>query len=334
MQRRLSPGDGELVASLDPSSRAHLSTVQFSYPLKLIVPARRFLPAVQCAYVIGYGGGLVAGDRVRLRVEVGHGATLVLLTQGSTKVFKVRPGRYLTAPELSESSTTQQLYRLSVLPSATLVVLPAPVTCFSRARYAQRQAVRLADASSSLVLLDWYTSGRMALGGGDNGEAWEFERYKSENEVWLGGRRIAKDVLLLEDETPSPPTAIAAGGGEQSDGHAAAAQPQQQQQPETTYRARAAPYACYATLFLFGPACTGILASVAAEFAALVQHKQRAPFSLVWSFSPLAGHPAGGGIARCAGDSTEAVREWVTHVLQQGGIEDIIGRDLWKSAFS
>ncbi|GAA5911537.1 hypothetical protein JCM8208_006867 [Rhodotorula glutinis] len=334
MQRRLSPGDGLLRCSLDPSSRAHLSDVQFSYPLKVIVPARRFLPRVQCAYIIGYGGGLVAGDRVRLKVEVDEGATLVLLTQGSTKVFKVRPGRYLNAPALSETSTTQQLFRLSVAPSSTLVLLPAPVTCFSRARYTQRQVVRLADASSSLVLLDWYTCGRMGMAAGaghgqedvEGGEEWEFERYRSENEVWLGERRIAKDVLLLEDELP-PPTA--------EDDPPTSSLPHEPAARATTYRPRVAPYSCYATLFLFGPSCAALLASIEAEFAALVQHKQRAPFSLVWSYSPLA-LPGGlkGGIARCAGDSTEAVREWVTHVLGQGGIEDLVSRDLWKGAFS
>ncbi|GAA5834071.1 hypothetical protein JCM9279_004207 [Rhodotorula babjevae] len=334
MQRRLSPGDGLLRCSLDPSSRAHLSDVQFSYPLKVIVPARRFLPRVQCAYIIGYGGGLVAGDRVRLKVEVDEGATLVLLTQGSTKVFKVRPGRYLNAPTLSETSTTQQLFRLSVAPSSTLVLLPAPVTCFSRARYTQRQVVRLAEPSSSLILLDWYTCGRMGMAAGpdqgEGGEEWEFERYRSENEVWLGDRRIAKDVLLLEDEAPPPPWSSAAADDESTSSPAHEPLPH-----TTTYRPRVAPYSCYATLFLLGPSCTALLASIEAEFAALVQHKQRAPFSLVWSFSPLA-LPGGlkGGIARCAGDSTEAVREWVTHVLGQGGIEDLVSRDLWKGAFS
>lgn len=383
MQRRLSPGDGLLRCSLDPSSRAHLSDVQFSYPLKVIVPARRFLPRVQCAYIIGYGGGLVAGDRVRLKVEVDEGATLVLLTQGaslaftrapaaslaslatapdssscsrdgratassptwtltlshsptgSTKVFKVRPGHYLNAPTLSETSTTQQLFRLSVAPSSTLVLLPAPVTCFSRARYTQRQVVRLADPSSSLILLDWYTCGRMGMAAGADqgdggGEEWEFERYRSENEVWLGERRIAKDVLLLEDEAPSPPSSTTADNDPSS--FALAHEPVAH---TTTYRPRVAPYSCYATLFLFGPSCAALLVSVEREFAALVQHKQRAPFSLVWSFSPLA-LPGGlkGGIARCAGDSTEAVRDWATHVLGQGGIEDLVSRDLWKGAFT
>lgn len=82
MNSRLAPGDGSLTVSLDNRSDAHFSSIQFSYPLKLIVPKRRFLPGVQAVYVLSYGGGLVAGDRVRLKGEVERGATLVMLTQG------------------------------------------------------------------------------------------------------------------------------------------------------------------------------------------------------------------------------------------------------------
>lgn len=237
---------------------------------------------------------------------------------GSTKVFKVRPGQYLTAHAFNESKTSEQLYRLSVARSACLVLLPAPVTCFSHARYSQRQVVRLADASSSLVLLDWYTSGRMAYGE-EQGEEWEFEMYRSENEVWLGETRIAKDVLLLDDDRP--PGAVAGEG----DGLAHTA-------PPRTFYPRVAPYSCYAALFLFGPATAKLRAHLDTSFSSLAQYNLSRPFSLVWSYSPVSGHPGGGGIARCAGASTEAVKEWIEHMLVNGGIEEVIGRDLWKTA--
>jgi hypothetical protein len=83
MQSRLSPGDGLIVCALDNRRRAVFESTEFSYPLKLIVPRRTYLPGVQCIYVLGYGGGLVAGDRVRLKVEARRGTTLVLLTQGA-----------------------------------------------------------------------------------------------------------------------------------------------------------------------------------------------------------------------------------------------------------
>lgn len=60
-----------------------------------------------------------------------------------------------------------------------MVVIPDPVTCFSTARYYQKQIFRLVS-NSNLVLVDWITSGRHA-----NGETWDFEFYKSVNNVYL-----------------------------------------------------------------------------------------------------------------------------------------------------
>ncbi|GAA5904327.1 hypothetical protein JCM6882_003197 [Rhodosporidiobolus microsporus] len=345
MPPRLLPGDGQLVVSLDNQRRAVPETVDFSYPLKLIVPARRFLPRLQCVYVIGYGGGLVAGDRVRLKVDVKEGTTLVMLTQGSTKVFKTRPGRFLHAPSslppTSALTSTLQLYRLSVAPSSFLILLPAPVTCFSRSRYSQRQVVHLADETSSLVLLDWYTAGRVGMDDkhkGKGAENWKFERYRSENEVWLGERRIAKDVLLLEDENAPPPSAAEDPTRSPLDVLSPSPPPSADAPPhpahETTYSPRVSPYSCYATLFLFGPHTAPLLAALNRAFTALTHYKQPRPYSLVWSFSTLPGHPGGGGVARCAGAEAEQVREWVTHVLTEGGMGGMISEDLWRTAFS
>lgn len=79
---RLLPGEG-IVKLSKLVQTATFSDLQFSYPLKLIVPSRHFFDGIACAYVISYGGGLVAGDRVKLDVEVTEGSGLVLLTQGA-----------------------------------------------------------------------------------------------------------------------------------------------------------------------------------------------------------------------------------------------------------
>ncbi|KAK4703023.1 urease accessory protein, partial [Phenoliferia sp. Uapishka_3] len=193
-------------------------------------------------------------------------------------------------------------------PDSSLLLLPSPVTCFSRASYSQIQTFRLAQ-SSSLLLLDWYTSGRMSHAGG---EEWQFSRYRSRNEVWIENKLVAKDVLLLEDDNKAGPVTNGA--------------------QETSYLHRVAPYSCYATILLFGPKMAPILGHLRAAFANITQYKQSRPYSMLWSFSELEkGH---GGIARCAGDSTEAVKDWIVEVLKDGGIEGLIGADLWKCAFT
>jgi urease accessory protein len=156
------------------------------------------------------------------------------------------------------------------------------------------------------------------------GEAWEFDRYHSENEIWIKGRRIAKDVLLLEDEGDR-----STGGEEQQ------AEEEGRRSRETTYRHRVEPYSCYATLFLYGPETLEVRSYISKTFLSLTQYTQSRPFSLLWSYSTLEG---GGGIARCAGHSTEAVKDWVSELLEArkgpGGIEELMGKDLWKNALA
>ncbi|CAN0381034.1 unnamed protein product, partial [Ectocarpus sp. 4 AP-2014] len=50
----------------------------------------------------------------------------------------------------------------------------------------------------SLLLLDWYTAGRCAMG-----ERWVFERYATENRIQIGGRLVALDRLRMDrDDAP------------------------------------------------------------------------------------------------------------------------------------
>jgi hypothetical protein len=77
----------------------------------------------------------------------------VLTTQGSTKVYKRKR---------QEDICTQRL-ECTVAASAFIAILPGPVTCFRDANFDQKQIFRVA-AHGSLVLVDWYTSGREGYG--------------------------------------------------------------------------------------------------------------------------------------------------------------------------
>ncbi|KAJ2775076.1 hypothetical protein IWQ56_000291 [Coemansia nantahalensis] len=175
-----------------------VTTAASAYPLKIMTPRAAQAgpsaggPALHpvAAYLLTYGGGLVHGDTVTVHVCVEPQVALVLLTQGSTKVYRTR-GQ--PAPEEAAGQSVQTL-EIGVAAGALVCVLPDPVTCFEDARYSQRQRVRLA-AGASLVLLDWMTSGRMS-----RGERWCFARYFSVNAVCAEGGRLAiRDALLLDD---------------------------------------------------------------------------------------------------------------------------------------
>ena len=63
------------------------------YPLRLVTPKRVTAggpPGADCVwcYQIGFGGGLVAGDRAGVCVDVGDACAAALATQGTQKVYK------------------------------------------------------------------------------------------------------------------------------------------------------------------------------------------------------------------------------------------------------
>jgi urease accessory protein len=148
-------------------------------PLKLLTPRGH----AGCAHVVSstYGGGLLAGDRIALRVVAGPDTRCVLGTQASTKVYRSTDRR-----------TSAQSLDATIGVAAVLAVAPDPVTCFAGARYEQRQHFEL-EAGASLLLIDWLTSGRAA-----RGERWAFDYYRNETRIDVGGGCVARESMLLD----------------------------------------------------------------------------------------------------------------------------------------
>ncbi|CAN1828538.1 Urease accessory protein D [Linum perenne] len=133
------------------------------YPLKFILPNKVGASGVDAVwiYTLTYGGGIVS-------------------------VYKSLGSR-----------CSEQFLEARIGSDALLVVIPDPVTCFATARYAQKQVFRVV-AGSSLVLVDWITSGRH-----ESGEKWEFELYKSTNQIFMAADDdedlpLFIDTVLLE----------------------------------------------------------------------------------------------------------------------------------------
>ncbi|KAL7008375.1 hypothetical protein EMMF5_002104 [Cystobasidiomycetes sp. EMM_F5] len=99
-------------------------------------------------------------------------------------------------------------------------------------------------------------------------------------------------------------------------------------------RQRMADYACYATLVLFGPACTDLILHFDELTQGNTQYKLRKPEECVWSFSHIVQRSAsttGCGILRVAGIDTETVKFWLEK--QMGGLKKMIGEDIYKATW-
>lgn len=201
---------------------------------------------------------------------------------------------------------------VTIAPDSALFLLPDPVTCFRSASYTQVQTFHLAG-SASIALLDWVTSGRRSMG-----EDWDFLRYYSINEVFVEGRRVARDILLLDNPSLDTQTA-----SESCSSNPAS------RSPLRTLRDRLAPYSCYAMLLLYGPQTHGVVTDLQAKYRTISIFKRTAPERFLWSLTPV--DDGKGTVIRAAGVDTEDVKNWFRESLR--GLEAVVGIDEYRKVF-
>lgn len=186
-----SPGYGSIHLALLPPSTPVLKTLSYQYPLKLVAPAPLTYDGelVHTVFLLNYGGGLVAGDTINLKITLEPTTKLILLTQGTTKIFKTP-----SATTVSRQSMTADL-----APGSALCYFPDPVQPFEASAFEQKQIYILNSEDASLCVCDWVSEGRTA-----RGEKWRVWSYGSRNEVYLcsgEGRRklLLRDNIFLDE---------------------------------------------------------------------------------------------------------------------------------------
>jgi urease accessory protein len=306
-----------VVVSLLPSDTPVLQDLSYQYPLKLVAPdplppperehddASPAPKLVHTVFLLTYGGGIVAGDSIDLSVRLETQTRLVLLTQGSTKIFKT----------LDPDIISRQHMSVLIAPNAALVYLPDPVQPFAQTAFSQSQTYHLENGEGSLCVCDWVTSGRSA-----RGENWDLYEYKSRNEVWSlttkpdGGqqkRLLLRDNLILD-----------------SNG-----------QTEMLFSERMDSYSVFGTLILRGPVFLSLSKYFMDEFEALPRiggrdwgdsaerelppHEQRRAQrqqrekadGVIWSAASVRGFT----LVKFASTAVEGSRNWVRDMIKGEG---------------
>lgn len=135
----------------------------------------------------------MGGDRIKLDVTLEEHSRLVLVTQGSTKIFK-SPGRTVISA---------QTLNVTVGRGASVCYLPDPTQPFAESVYEQKQTFWVdPQGTSSLCVLDWVSEGRRA-----RGESWTLWSWKGRNEVREhihddrgSSRLLLRDAVTLNDD--------------------------------------------------------------------------------------------------------------------------------------
>ena len=127
-------------------------------------------------------GGVLAGDRLSLDVEVQEGATAQITTTGATRLYRHRRG----------ASDSEQHATFSVGDGGMLELLPDAVIPYAGSRHLQRTEFRL-GSGSTLFWWEVFAPGRLAAG-----ERFAFEQLRVQTEVYAGSRLVLRENYLLE----------------------------------------------------------------------------------------------------------------------------------------
>ena len=156
------------------AGRSDVHRARGAGPLRLLCPRA----AGDAAWIVtsSLGGGLVDGDDVALEVSVDAGATALVTTQASTKVYR---------------GASRQRLDVRVHGNGNVLVVPDAVVPYRDARFAQVTNLELAHAGT-LVLCDVLTAGRIAYG-----ERWSAASLDSTLSLAIDGERVLHDRIAL-----------------------------------------------------------------------------------------------------------------------------------------
>ncbi|TGE07616.1 urease accessory protein UreD [Hymenobacter fodinae] len=175
------PADWSEIAVSQVRGKSVLTACRNVQPLKILNPRA---PASSCHVVLSsYGGGMVAGDVIRLQLTAHADTRLFLGTQANTKIFRSVDGQ-----------VAEQVIEGALEHNALVAVLPDPVVLQEHSRYRQRQHWHLASGAV-LLLADWLHSGRM-----DNGEQFAFTSFETELRITVAGRLTVLDRFAFRPE--------------------------------------------------------------------------------------------------------------------------------------
>jgi len=145
---------------------------------------RAFRPAdnFMLVHLNNVSGGVLAGDRLALNIEVAPGAAAQITTTGATRLYRQRAG----------GVESEQHTSISVGEGALLEYLPDAVIPYAGSRHLQRTDIRLARGAT-LFWWEILAPGRQAAG-----ERFAFERLRIESDVRACGRPLLRESFLLE----------------------------------------------------------------------------------------------------------------------------------------
>uniref|UniRef100_UPI002FDD350D urease accessory protein UreD n=1 Tax=Ohtaekwangia sp. TaxID=2066019 RepID=UPI002FDD350D len=168
------------IASVKDKSRL-ISCVNV-HPLKILNPQPH---ETTCHVVLSnYGGGMVAGDIIQLRICAYDNSKLFIGSQANSRIFKSEDQR-----------DCKQNVVGTVKDNAVVVLFPEPLVLHEKSSFRQTQRWDL-STNSLLVVADWFNSGRS-----DNNEYFLFRSLQNEIRITVQGKLALVDRFAFNPAT-------------------------------------------------------------------------------------------------------------------------------------
>lgn len=149
-------------------------------PLK-VVRAFTLEDGTALVHLHNVSGGLLAGDHLNLKVNLGSNTSVELTTTGATRIYRHRPG----------SSPTNQRNELTVGEGALLEYVPDAIIPFAGANFVQQTSIELGDGAGMF----WWEI--LSPGREVRGELFAYEQFEMRTRVTALGRKIAAESICL-----------------------------------------------------------------------------------------------------------------------------------------
>lgn len=170
-------GHLEIVCAADAEGRSHLRQQSFRAPIHLSKP--HLDAGTLVVNVVNPTAGLLAGDRIAVRVQVEAGARLLLTTPSASRAHNTRGGF---------SEVTQEL---RVAAGGWLENWPELLIAQGGARYRQRTTLRV-ERGGEALFFESLAPGRVAMG-----EVFAFDELEWATDVFLGETLAARERYRL-----------------------------------------------------------------------------------------------------------------------------------------
>jgi len=181
IQPHFKHGIGRLTAAAE-GSHTRLTQVSHKAPMRWVPVWKTSVEragAAICA-LSNYGGGMLQGDSVEVHVHVQSNAQLGVTTQGASRIYTQR----------IPNNVCQATLDAKVEKKGLLVWAPDPCSLFRKSSFQQVQKFTI-DPTSSVALIDWFSSGRYR-----NGEHWAFDQLSTRTSLFF---EEEDDIPILQD---------------------------------------------------------------------------------------------------------------------------------------